>query len=291
MSFFAIQVRGGQEIEAKEMLKSVFKALDDIQVETIYALETFTHVLKKNLAQNELSECLDENDIADYLHAKRTRENLSNLRAAYAGIPADDCLELNNLRNSYQDEISQQSDDLKKRKSSKKIRTVLPGYILLELKDNLFELPKQIWQMVKSVPKVTGIVSPYSIPEEEMEQFFDQIDLTPTVEVYVSDEEQNSEGISISGEAKNPAHESRNLQVFDSEPLEYLEEDLQEKTCVQKMIERCRLFLRGKEQIIGVPLPFFKQLKHQEFIFKEQMNKKADIFLYLARMMRLEVSG
>ncbi|MCM3791275.1 hypothetical protein M3221_23355 [Domibacillus indicus] len=294
MSFFAVEVKSGQEIEAKEMLKSVLAAVQDVKVKAVYALESFTHVLKDDSLHSEVSEYLDEIDIAQYLETKRIKNNLSTLRMVHAEIPSDSSEEIEALRRSYQKEIRQQSRDLKDMQLSKKIYTVMKGYILLELKEELFELPKELWQLVKRVPKVRGIVGRYSIPEEEMEQFFETIDLTPSVEMNVIQEEANLP----------QAEESATVQEdFDHEKecveLEQTQNDVQEndpespdgEPPVQKWIEACRLFLYEKKKKIRIPFPLFKYLQKNKDFTCALSTGKLLIFLSVSGYMRLEMSG
>ena len=46
MAFFVVQVRTGAEIEAKEMLKTVLLRSGDSMVKAIYAMETFTEIIR-----------------------------------------------------------------------------------------------------------------------------------------------------------------------------------------------------------------------------------------------------
>lgn len=294
MSFFAVQVKSGQEIEAKEMLRSVLAAVQDVKVRAIYALESFTHVLKDDFLYDAVSEYLDEKDIAQYLETKRIKNNLSTLRMAHAEIPSDSSGEIEELRRSYQKEISQQSRDLKDMQLSKKIYSVMKGYILLELKENLFELPKELWQLVKRVPKVCGIVSLYSIPEEEIEHFFETIDLTPSVEVNVIQEEANlpqeeeAATVQEDSEYEKECVQSKQTQndVQENDP-ELPDEELP----VQKWIEACRLFLHEKKKKIRIPFPLFRYLQKNKDFTCALLSGKLSIFLSVSGFIRLEMSG
>ena len=53
----------------------------------------------------------------------------------------------------------------------------------MELNVNFHYFPDNLWHLVKSVPNVTGIPSKYNIPQEEVDAFFQQVDVTPEVEL------------------------------------------------------------------------------------------------------------
>jgi transcription antitermination factor NusG len=306
MSFFAIQVRCGQEIDAKKMLKSVLEKEKDIRLNGIYALETFTQSITKNSKREEISEFLDDCEVAHYLQAKRTRENLSNLRSAYTRMDLDDQdAEMQKMRVSYQEEIAQQTKELNDMKCrGRKIRSVLKGYILLELEEDLFELPKKLWRLIKSVPKVSGIVSDYSIPDEEITQFFDQIDLTPSVEVCASEEiksvealeEEQNEALhtdNISTENGNQKPESvKTVEIPIEKQLEDIKEQTHEDDPLHRMIVQCQAFIRDKKEGISFPMPllkyFYRKCSVHSFIGSSH---GSDFIREFLGILRQEVSG
>lgn len=299
MSFFAIQVKNGQEIDAKEMLKSVFTKVKESQVNGIYALETVTHMVDKDSKTEELSEYLNGCDIADYLQVKRTRENLSNLRAAYAGIdPEDDSAETKQMRELYREEIAQQSKKLKKTGCrGKKIQGVLKGYILLELKEDLFELPKRVWHLIKSIPKVTGIVSPYSVPDEEVEHFLEHISLLPTIEVYSPEEVKQDENECDRLHVENMEVADQEIEKDDkheasiAEQLEELKELADGNSPIQGMFEKCRSFIRRKREVLSIPVPLFKHVYKRHNVEFEKEIQDTEFIRKFMSMLRLEVSS
>ncbi|WP_046176717.1 transcription termination/antitermination NusG family protein [Domibacillus indicus] len=294
MSFFAVQVKNGQEIEAKEMLKSVLEAMSSVGVKAIYALESFTHVLKDDSLCDEVSEYLDECDVAQYLERKRIKDNLSALRAAHAEISSDSSEEMESLRLCYQKEISRQSKNLKDLQLSKRIYSVMKGYILLELKENFCELPKELWQLVKRVPKVCGIVSPYSIPKEEVEHFFDTIDLTPSIEMNVIQEEANLPQVEepeIIQEDLDCEKEIVNFKQAQNDGQENDPEWPGEKLPIQKWIQACHLFLHEKKKTLQMPFPLFTYLQKRKGFTCAFLTGKLSIHLPVPGVIRLERSG
>lgn len=299
MSFFAIQVKSGQEIDAKEMLKSVFTKVKESQVNGIYALETVTQIVDKDSKTGELSGYLNEDDVKNHLQIKRIRENLSNLRAAYAGIDQEDgSAETNQMRESYREEIALQSKKLKNIGGrSKKIQGVLKGYILLELKEDLFELPKKVWHLIKSIPKVTGIVSPYSLPDEEIEQFFEHISLAPTIEVYSSEEVKqdendcdrlHEENIEVADQ-KMDKDDKREASI--AEQLEELKELADGDSPIQSMFEKCHSFIRRKREVLSMPIPLLRQVYKRHNVEFEKEIRDTEFIQKFMCMLRLEVSS
>jgi len=294
MSFFAVKVKSGQEIEAKEMLKSVFAAIHDTRIKAIYALETFTHLLKDDNLHEEKSGNLDDKDITDYLQTKRIKDTLSTLRAAHAEIPSDSGREMEKLRHSYQEEIDQQSKNLKDMQLSKRIYTVMKGYILLELKEDLVELPGDMWQMVKTVPKVCRVLSPYSVPEEEVESFFETVDLTPSVEINFIQDKVNLPEVEETATVQDQYGNEKKCVEPELPQNDIQEKDTKiadEELPVQRWLEACYLFLRKKKKTIWIPLPLYRHLQKNRILTFRFLNEKISLFFCIPTSIRLELSG
>ena len=182
-SFFAVQVYTGFEVEAKEMLKAMLKKRGIQSVKCIYAME------KADCIADELGERgygdLTDGDISQYLHVKRLQAGLTNLRNACDRLKSFHDEDSLSLLESYRVSIRELTAELREaRKNIKKVGSVLNGYILIELQDsNIHTFPADLMFVLKSVPKIIGLVNRNDIPFEEVELFFQQLDMTKEIEM------------------------------------------------------------------------------------------------------------
>lgn len=273
MAYFVVQVRSGKEIEVKEMLKSVLLKTADSMVKAIYAMETFTEVIRMDNTSVDLSG-LNMEDISDHLYVKRIQAGLNNLRTACDNLKVYKDANSLALLGSYKDSICELSKQLREaRKEMKKISSVISGYILVELNVNFHYFPDNLWHLVKSIPNVTGIPSKYNIPQEEVDAFFHQVDVTPEVELQF-EELLSSEEIMVS---KNELlHEVNmvlgtpeeselieNLDSLESTLIDFVEDiilKIDSTSPIKRVLERCKAFFRRKRQTIVIPSTLFMNL-------------------------------
>ncbi|MFC5591711.1 transcription termination/antitermination NusG family protein [Sporosarcina soli] len=273
MAFFVIQVRTGAEIEAKEMLKNVLLRSGDLMVKAIYAMETFTEIIREDNTSIDLS-ALNTGDITDHLYVKRIQAGLNNLRTAYDNLKVYKDVNSLALLDSYKESILNLAKELRgARKETKKISSVLSGYILIELNMNFHYFPDNLWHLVKSVPKVTGIPSKYNIPQEEVEVFFQQVDVTPEVEMQFEELLMNEEVTVAKNELLHAANdvvgtpeEKELLEQLDTldtpivNSIEEIKNSVNSSNPLKRMVERCKAFVMKKRQTVVVPNALFLNL-------------------------------
>ena len=180
---FAVQVRTGYEIKAKEMLCHVLKEKNDQLVKSVYALETQTEVINESSGEYNTTTPTDK-EIKEYLEKKEKRALITNKRRQLEAIKNYSMEMYEELKRDYLDEINELEKEIKNTGSKKKIKSVLSGYILVELKLNAERLPDHLWHLIKSVPLVQSILSRVPIPEHEVDAFAKRLDeiLEPEVE-------------------------------------------------------------------------------------------------------------
>ncbi|MFS0574959.1 transcription termination/antitermination NusG family protein [Sporosarcina sp. 179-K 3D1 HS] len=270
MAFFVVQVRTGVEIEAKEMLKTFLHRSGDSMVKAIYAMETFTEIIREDHTSVDLS-ALNMEDITDHLYVKRIQAGLNSLRTACDNLKVYKDANSLALLGSYKDSIRNLTKNLREaRKATKKISSVLSGYILIELNVNFHFFPDNLWHLVRSVPNVIGIPSKYNIPQEEIDTFFQQVDVTPEVEMQFEELLYDEEVVEARNELLNAAndvmgtHEEKELlerldtldtQLVDS--VEEMKNSVDSSSPFERMVERCKAFVRQKRQTVVVPSPLF----------------------------------
>lgn len=292
MAYFVIQVRSGKEIEAKEMLKSVLLRSGDSMVKTIYAMETFTEIVRMDDASVDLSELKTE-DISDHLYVKRIQAGLSNLRTACNNLKEYKDVNSLALLADYKDSIRELSQQLRAaRNESKKISSVISGYILIELNVDFHYFPDNLWHLVKSIPNVTGIPSKHNIPQEEVDAFFHQIDVTPEVELQFEELLSSDEIMAAKGELIENI-ELVESTLFDSVADMILKTD--STGPIKSLLERCKVFVRRKRQTIIMPSKLFLNLYNEIemqglFLAPSTFDflQRIKIWMYQQNMVRIE---
>jgi len=273
MTFFVVQVRSGAEIEVKEMLNSVLNRAGDSMVKAIYAMETFTEIIRDNTTTVDLSE-LNTNDISEHLYVKRIQAGLNNLRIACDKLKEYKDANSLVLLDTYKDNIRELSKELREvRKNTKKISSVISGYILVELNVDFYYFPDNLWHLVKSVPNVTGIPSKYNVPQEEIDAFFQQVDITPEVEIQFEELLSSEVALEVRNEILHEANnvvgtleEKALLEQIDVvstkvvESINEMKKDIGSTNPMMSIVERCKAFIRRKRQTVVMPKDIFLTL-------------------------------
>lgn len=247
-SFFVVQVQTGFEIEAKEFIQVTLDRLKNNSVKTIYAMETFTQISDDALDFSELN----PEKISEHLYAKKIQASLTSLRNSYDDLKESNTEGTHDLLESYRESIRELTKQLREiRLNTKKVSSLLKGYILIELKDDVFTIPAELWHIIKSVPKVIGFPSKNNVPQEEIDFFFENIDLTPRVEVELDEiltfeekieaeaeliQKANKEEVTGTSIEKEILNELDKLQVIDTE--EIVEENIEHLSADEKKLFR-----------------------------------------------------
>lgn len=293
MAYFVVQVRSGKEIEVKEMLKAVLLRTGESMVKAIYAMETFTEVVRNEHDMIDLS-ALQTEDISDHLYMKRIQAGLSNLRVACDNLKVYEDANSLNLLNSYKENIRELSTELREaRKGTRKISSVLSGYILVELNVNFHYFPDNLWHLVKSIPNVAGIPSKYNIPQEEVDAFFTQVDVTPEVEMQLDELLSNEEIHDMKKEMLHEANkvigteeEGELLESIDSlettlsGSLNEMKATIETSSPIRSLVERCKVFVRRKRQSVVMPSTLFKGIYNEIELHDLFPTTRADDFLH-----------
>ncbi|MCM3638284.1 hypothetical protein M3152_11155 [Sporosarcina luteola] len=276
MAYFVVQVRSGKEIEVKEMLKAALHRTGDSMVKAIYAMETFTEIVRNEIDMCDLS-ALKTEDISDHLYVKRIQADLSNLRAACDSLKVYEDANSLKLLNSYKENIRELSTELREaRKGTRKISSVLSGYILVELNVNFHYFPDNIWHLVKSIPNVAGIPSKYNIPQEEVDAFFTQVDVTPEVEMQLDEllsneeiKDMKNELLHEANKAMGTVEEGQLLESIDSlettlnESVTKVKATVDPSNPIKSLVERCKALVRRKRQSVILPSTLFLGLYNE----------------------------
>lgn len=170
----------------------------------------------------------------------------------------------------------------------KEFRSAVPGYIFVETHDYLPRIRKELWHLIKSVPKVCQIFD-YCIPKEEMDLMFDSVNVEPDIDIHFSqDVKSEQEKLNEEKQALHTANMQR--KEVDNETKTVMDQvnDVKINDCkddgLKRMIERCKAYIRSKQESFIFPFSLFlktrkridpknqmsvQELTHGDFIIPE----------------------
>ncbi|ALX47698.1 transcription termination/antitermination NusG family protein [Lentibacillus amyloliquefaciens] len=271
MSFFAVQVCSGSETEVKKMLQDVLFEKRENMIGAIYALESYTQIVNENTNHLDLT-ALSSTDIDDHLFIQRLQANLSNLRFAYGQMQGYEDSGYLDLIEEYRHQIKDLTSKLKDlRNNYKKIDSVLKGYILIELNNNFHYLPKHLWHLIKSIPKVTGFPSRMNIPQQEINVFFEEVQMSAEVELkfnevlsYDEHVQAQSELLHQANQTDNPQESETIVNTIDDMNTDVVAEVSAMKQTQHPVIQRVKAFIKNKRKTVSLPVCLFRQMYHDE---------------------------
>ena len=137
-----------------------------------------------------------------------------------------------------------------KNTAAKEVRSILPGYILVEIQTTErhgLGMDQHCWQLLRKIPLVRSILNKY-IHHEEVSKFFDTADLEPDVQVLVQDTEDREE--------------DRPLISLAQKAIEFLKnkKDKAAQNTIS-MLEKITGKARGKKSVYKVPYSLFHQTR------------------------------
>jgi len=279
-SVFAVQVRTGQEIEAKQMLLTVLNRAGDRMVKAVYAMESVTHVLPD--AQEDVPSTFDPDAVSYHLHLKRLNEYLGNLRMQYAELrkSAGQSAEQNTLRETYRESIRRVQSLIKtvRRNAKSRMKSVLPGYILVELLPNFHTLPATLWHLIKTTPNVIRVVSRNNIPEDQLKRFFEttEEEMEPVVQVAFEEEvrlveDRIREARELLHQANTTDDIKKKKERFKAveqesktmvEQVNEIKESIDPDSSLKRLVQRCKAFVRRKKETFVFPIRLFETVRN-----------------------------
>ncbi|OZU89021.1 hypothetical protein CIL03_08365 [Virgibacillus indicus] len=271
MTFFAVQVHTGSEIVVKEMLEKVLQQSRETSIKAIYAMESYTQVVKDNIDSIDCKNITLE-EITSHLYAQRLQNSLSNLRLACEKLKRHKDSDSLSLIKEYRNNIKLVTDKLKAVKNnSRKISSVLPGYILVELDANFHYLPSHLWHLItKRVPKVIAIPSKMNIPQAEIDFFFQQVDLSPEVELQMEETLSYEEKIKAEDQLlyeinkEDASNKEASIDELDNMNTNVGHELANMNNKTNTFMDQVRSYIKNKRITVSMPSKLFK------ILFKEK---------------------
>lgn len=287
-SVFAMQVRTGYEIKAKEMLKHVLLKTNDTSVKKIYALERKTFLDPATVD----SDVISNEDISNYLVKEQLNSSIANKRLQLGTIARYENDEFNTLKNNYKKEINQMQKDVSSLRKKTKIYSVLHGYILIELKSTVKYLPDFLLNIIKGVPLILKVLSVNPIPTDEINKFFEKIKdvLVPHTEIKIDNEIETEIRNKIKSKEMTPKEKVKQIIELEERRLSIVEKMksiLQNKKDkpTTSILQKINLFIKRKRATVSMPSNLLKQLyTNDELKFISERITSKDFLFRLERL-------
>lgn len=287
-SVFALQVRTGQEIRAKEMLKMTLLNESDTHVKGIYAFETYTEMFSQGDDINHSP--VNEEDISSHLAKERYRSAISNKRSQLEALNKHTTPELKKVKDKYRKEIRMLESEMRSvRENSKSLHSVLSGYLLVELNQNSTYLPNHLYHLFNNTPLINNVLSTTPILEEELNQFIDGLDIALEPQI-VMNMDSDIDHESIDRKASKLINEVNNDNVTSEEEEELLSQidDLRVSVIekVKSFLSKkknntfgLKAFIQNNKEVVSMPLSTFQKMyksltEARKFFGNYGMNKK-----------------
>ncbi|WP_193065503.1 transcription termination/antitermination NusG family protein [Oceanobacillus oncorhynchi] len=272
MTYFALQVKTGQELKAKEMIKLLLKKSKEKSshlIKAIYAKETYTQYFdcneKKKL--NLSPEQVTENDIFNSLHLDSLKEGLSNVKKQFDSIKKYEDETSNKMKldlKKKMDHLTGQIDTI--RSTAKNLKAAFPGYILIELRTETLYLPNELWQLLNQCPFVASIPSKHNIPAEEIDYFFSTNAKTePDIEIQFEEAvdydevmNQKQELLHRANTTDNQNEEHQMLDEMDELDSDFVSEV--NSVSSHPMMEKLVAFIKNKRKTVKLSLSLLKEI-------------------------------
>lgn len=270
MAYFAVVTRTGKELQAKEMIEHLLKhsAHEESRlVKAIYTLQTCTTYVQENVNNPPV----EEDDTYNQLVSESIVSLLGNLRKQYDAIKDKTDEKSMNDKASIKEEISKLNAELKElRNESRKLKALLPGYIIIELHTECEYIPNNLWNLIMECPLVQAIPSRFSIPEEEMTAMFDSAVTESNIEIkfqsIMDDKEIMKSQTDLLHKANSTKDRTKEKKYL--EQMDRLEENLVAKVNKLKKsssatIDRIKAFIRNKKETVTMPVFLYLNLYHE----------------------------
>ena len=271
MTFFAVKVQNNKELEAKKAIEENLKLSDDNSVSLVKEIHTFqkeivsadtksSHLLSSQI-QNEVNTDTETNKmIADSLASSK-----GNLQKQYDALKGKNDEASLRLKPELKENIKSLDKEIEQyRTQSKKIKPLMPGYVIIELHSKgLNYLPTKVWDIITKSSFVSFIPSRLNIPSEEIKEIFKQNMTESEIELCLGEVEDSHY---LNEKETMLVHEANTSVERETEQRKLKELEKLNQTMVasinekKDVIDRIKAFIRNKKQIVTMPVSLFYEL-------------------------------
>lgn len=295
---FAISVQSGQEIYSKELLKKRLAQTNINIVKGVFASETYTDFINEDNNCVDTSDSIKEEDITSYMKTQRLRTAINNRRLQLEVLSRYNGVQYEEYKAEAKKEINQLEKEVREiKRSSKSLKSVIRGYILIELTMDSIYLPDYLWSFIKDLKM--GIPSKYSIPEYELEQFFNTLSDYLESEVVMSFEKEKTYE-EVEAEQKELLTQLNNKEIDEEEKLEVenkldelhvsivdkINEFLANKS-VNNFYKKVNAFIKRGKKLVSLPSSLYcnlynenEKLQISKFLQERDFLKRFEKYTY-----------
>lgn len=275
MAYFAIQVNTGEELQAKEMLldllsRSKIEEANDIKA--IYTMQKYTTFLN---ASDDVSDGFlnEEKEHHHKIVKESIGKHIGNLKKQYEGLKhKKDCKSIA-LKNSLKDKINQLHHEQQTYKTQTTMKSLLPGYVLVEIEADIEYLPEGLYDLINEVPLVNSILSRISLPEQDVEWMFETIEIKESqVEIQFDEvatqqeaEQKEKEAIYYANTAKHPDEEKEYIEKSKQQTESFISKVNNRKKNSEYTIDRLKGFIKNKKETVKMSVSLFREIYPETF--------------------------
>jgi len=297
---FAVSCMSGKEIETKDLLQKHLQLHGVTIVKGIFANETHTEIVQESLNEVDSSDVTD-NDVQGFLELRNIRNAINNRRLQLEVLSRyDEDEHVSQLRLETRKEINQLERKAKRiSRRSKSIKSVLRGYILIELTMNSTYLPTEIWNVISSLSRNCSspvkVVSQYPIIEKELEQFYKTIEKEKEIEIVIDIEKEKTfdevkleqkELLEKLNETNNKVESielENKLNDLHTDVVDKVN-DLIEYRYINEYIQKVKAFVKRGKKKVSLPKELYKELyKDNELLEIDEKLRKRDFLTRIER--------
>jgi len=150
--------------------------------------------------------------------------------------------------------------------ADKELKGAVPGYIFVETNDHYPLMRKELWHLIKSLPKVCDVFR-NKIPEKEFKHFFDTCDVEADIEVSFN-EKTRTDKQKITEEQKTLHEANVNGEEFEDgvtkttvDKVNELKQKTKNNSSIKRIIKRCKAFVRDKKETFIFPFSLFHKTR------------------------------
>lgn len=290
-AIFAVACTVGQEIYVKNRLEKEFQSKGITSVKRVIANETYIDFINQDTENVDFNSEVSTNDIDNHMKKQGIRNAINNRRIQLEFLARYDSEKVNEYKENARKEINELEKQARELSScSRKIKSIIDGYVLFELNTDDIHLPVQLQAFISSLSRsyqyLHGLVSECSIMEHELDGFLNSVEEESSGEVEIEFEEEKTHE-QIEAEQRTLLTELNDLEqsnVFEKNIIEEKLDNLRtnvvqkvnefiEKSSVHKYLSKVRAFVQRGKRFVSIPKPLFNNLYSE--------NESAEIRKYL----------
>src|SRR5699024_3109120 len=137
------------------------------------------------------------------------------------------------------------------------MKSLLPGYVLVEIEADIEYLPEGLYDLINEVPLVNSILSRISLPEQDVEWMFE------TIEIKESQVEIQFDEVATQQEAEQK--EKEYIEKSKQQTESFISKVNNRKKNSEYTIDRLKGFIKNKKETVKMSVSLFREIYPETF--------------------------